>query len=253
MFDPFGDFETAGYLRNTQRLKDLRIVKQIEHEVFRANLIDAIEYLAKARVIGYSHFLKVHEILFSDFYPWAGKGRAEVAPSIAVSKATVMFGHPMEAERAVSHGLQIGQSKAMRRSLGEVMGLFAYGHPFLDGNGRTMLVVHSELCYRAGFSVNWGMTAKADYLAALSSEIDRPKDHALDSYLSKFIGPKIPRDRWFEAITAINGLDGARSTDAIQDMVVGDYSDEEIAARYREHEARRGYVISSKPHPDTDG
>lgn len=159
----------------------------------------------------------------------------------------------MEAERAVSHGLQIGQSKAMRRSLGEVMGLFAYGHPFLDGNGRTMLVVHSELCYRAGFSVNWGMTAKADYLAALSHEIDRPNDHALDTYLSRFIAPKVPRARWFDGITAINGLDGARSTEAVPDTVDGDYSDEEIAARYREHEARRGYVISSNPPPDTDG
>jgi fido (protein-threonine AMPylation protein) len=30
----------------------------------------------------------------------------------------------------------------------KVMGLFAYGHPFLDGNGRTMLIIHSELCRR---------------------------------------------------------------------------------------------------------
>jgi cell filamentation protein len=29
---------------------------------------------------------------------------------------------------------------------GVVMGQFAWGHPFLDGNGRTMLIVHTELC-----------------------------------------------------------------------------------------------------------
>ncbi|WP_084136082.1 Fic family protein [Pollutimonas bauzanensis] len=41
------------------------------------------------------------------------------------------------------------------------MGMFAYGHPFLDGNGRTMLVVRSELCFRANMSVDWTQTQKA--------------------------------------------------------------------------------------------
>ncbi|WP_226981161.1 Fic family protein [Vibrio litoralis] len=28
------------------------------------------------------------------------------------------------------------------------MGFFAYGHPFIDGNGRIMLIIHNELCHR---------------------------------------------------------------------------------------------------------
>lgn len=247
MFDPFCDFEVAGYLRNTQGLKDEKIIKQIEHEVFRANLIDAMVYLSKIDGIEYSHFLKVHEILFSDFYPWAGRDRAEVAPTIAVRKASVLFSHPRHAALAVSEGLRIAQSGAMRRSLGEVMGLFAYGHPFLDGNGRTMLIVHSELCDRAGFSVNWSDTSKADYLAALSREIDSPKDHALDQYLSRFVGAKIPRERWFESIAAIDGLDGAGARASVDaaDVVDGDYGDAKIAARHKTYEARRGGVIAA--------
>ncbi|WP_432413570.1 hypothetical protein [Pantoea allii] len=31
MFDPFGDFETAGYLRNVERIKDIDILKRQEH------------------------------------------------------------------------------------------------------------------------------------------------------------------------------------------------------------------------------
>lgn len=31
MFDPFGDFETHGYLRNIENIKDLSMLKRQEH------------------------------------------------------------------------------------------------------------------------------------------------------------------------------------------------------------------------------
>ena len=52
------------------------------------------------------------------------------------------------------------------------MGYLAYGHPFLDGNGRTIMVVHGVLAQRAGFSVDWPATTKSDYLSALTKELD---------------------------------------------------------------------------------
>ena len=58
---------------------------------------------------------------------------------------------------------------------GEVMGYFAYGHPFLDGNGRTIMVVHAELAERAGISIDWSATTKIGYLDALTQEIERPE------------------------------------------------------------------------------
>ncbi len=42
MFDPFKDFETAGYLRNFQGEKDLEIVKVAEHDLFKAQLPSAM-------------------------------------------------------------------------------------------------------------------------------------------------------------------------------------------------------------------
>jgi len=39
---------------------------------------------------------------------------------------------------------------------------------------RTLSLVHSELCRRAGFSIDWPRTKKADYLAALTKEIESP-------------------------------------------------------------------------------
>lgn len=93
----------------------------------------------------------VHRILFEAFYPWAGQDRAITAPNCAVSKAGTMFCHPHHARLAIEEATSRQNVKYMRQHPGEVMGVFAYGHPFLDGNGRTMLIIHNELCHRAGF------------------------------------------------------------------------------------------------------
>jgi cell filamentation protein len=37
-FDPFGDFETKGYLRNVARQKDRDIVRRMEHSAFTTAL-----------------------------------------------------------------------------------------------------------------------------------------------------------------------------------------------------------------------
>ena len=48
----------------------------------------------------------------------------------------------------------------MTEKPGEIMGYLAYAHPFLDGNGRTIMVVHAVLAQRAGFSIDWAATKK---------------------------------------------------------------------------------------------
>jgi cell filamentation protein len=184
MFDPFNDFATAGYLRNVRGDKAEEDIKSFEHNLFRANMPDALEFLSVKKTLTYPDFLEVHRILFSAYYPWAGQDRTTTMPASAVSKGSIFFSHPNDVKRAVDAGLRLGQSKEeMNKKPGEVMGLFAYGHPFLDGNGRTMLIVHSELCYRAGFSIDWSKTFKTDYLNALSGEIKNPGHGVLDSYL----------------------------------------------------------------------
>ena len=42
MFDPFKDFEQAGYLRNRYGEKDPQIVQELEHQLFRAGLDEAL-------------------------------------------------------------------------------------------------------------------------------------------------------------------------------------------------------------------
>lgn len=238
MFDPFHDFDAAGYLRNVRRDKDEATIKHFEHNIFRANFGQALAHLASCDVIAYDHFMRVHSILFADYYPWAGQDRAAVLADSAVSKGRVMFSHPLSARLAVEYGLRLGQDKTvMTQKPGEVMGNFAFGHPFLDGNGRTMLLVHMELCYRAGFSIAWQDTNKDDYLNALSREIEAPGKGILDAYLLQFKGPQLQRGSWGNSILSIKGLDGIDDINHVE----GNLSDPAVAEKYRRYEAQRGY------------
>ena len=74
------------------------------------------------------------------------------------------------------------------------MGYLAFGHPFLDGNGRTIVTLFSALAQRAGFSVDWSATDKDAYLDALTKEIDAPSRGHLDNYLGKFIREPIAHE-----------------------------------------------------------
>jgi cell filamentation protein len=188
IFDPFGDFETRGYLRNTAALHDPAAVKEYEHRAFLAKLEQAFKNLSPIGRMTYQDVLDTHKTLFEAVYPWAGLDRARIAPDIAVSKGDVLFAHPKDAAVAVEHALKMGHDQAVMASKpGEVMGYLAYGHPFLDGNGRTIMVIHAELAQRAGFSIEWAATGKVDYLAALTEELDRPGNGRLDAYLKPYM------------------------------------------------------------------
>lgn len=250
VFDPFGDFETAGYLRNVRGDKDPAHIKHFEHNFFRGKLPDALEFLASRESLTYRNFLNVHRILFSDYYPWAGQDRATTLPDRAVSKGGVKFSHPYECRRAVEYGLRLGHdTRKMNEKCGEVMGLFAFGHPFLEGNGRTMLLVHYELCHRAGFSIAWEKTKKADYLAALSEEIDAPGKGILDAYLLPFKAKQFPRTDWGTNLLSIKGLDGLDEEHEIE----GYLTDPAVVEKYREINARRQHYYSDIPPQPEDG
>lgn len=238
MFDPFGDFASAGYLRNFGGEKDLAIVKAAEHALFRAQLPAVLAYLAECPRIDYNDFLAVHRLLFGGLYPWAGQDRSEVMPEKAITKGDVYFCHARDCRRAVEDGLRRAQEQGqMPTRPGFLMGLFAYGHPFLDGNGRAMLLVHAELCFRSGMSIDWTRTQKDPYLQALTGELEDPNAGYLDAYLAPFIGAPIPRKQWQASVALMPGLDGV---DAQEDAAVG-YADPQVAEGYAAFVRKRRY------------
>lgn len=250
VFDPFGTFYSKGYLENTTGEKDLEKVKRMEHLAFSTRLEQALEMLVATKEISYATVLQTHKTLFQDFYHWAGRDRLSTAPDKEISKGDVdspfrtEFERPEQIKLAFDYGLRLANDKnRMRVKAGAVMGLFAFAHPFLDGNGRTILLIHMELCFRAGFSIAWGATQKTAYLEALSREIDSPEKGILDVYLQRFITPVITREDWLDQILNIPGLDGNGSIDAMDHdiYVAGNSDDPEMLGRYRAQAAKNRY------------
>ena len=85
-FDPFGDFETQGYLRNLAKEKDPEIVRHLEHAAFLTGIDAALERLVKIKQLSYTDLLETHKSLFEAVYPWAGQDRRTTAPNLAISK-----------------------------------------------------------------------------------------------------------------------------------------------------------------------
>lgn len=238
-FDPFGDFETRGYLRNVARAKDAKIVRQMEHASFTTGLDAAFEKLAARKQLSYDDVLDTHKILFDAVYPWAGQDRMVTAPRLVVSKGSdrskISFAYPQDIRRAVDYALVRGQDKKfMAAKPGEVMGYLAHGHPFLDGNGRTIMVLHCVLAQRAGFSLDWAATSKNDYLAALTKELEEPGKGHLDAYLRPFITSAVTQSGLAANVAAAPGLDGEG-----EDAVLGDTDDPDLKERYEAQELKR--------------
>ena len=231
-FDPFGDFATDGYLRNFEREKDLAIVKRAENASFMTGLDEAFAILAKVKTFSYDDVLTTHGILFGAIYPWAGQDRTQNAPKLTIRKGSVIFANAAEIRAAVQFALLKGQDKAsMKANPGEIMGYLAYGHPFLDGNGRTIMTVHSVLAQRAGFSIDWSATTKDAYLDALTKEIETPSKGHLDTYLKPFMRRPIAYEQLAIAIVQAPGLDGSVQ-DAALDEVLGNTDEPAVKAQY---------------------
>jgi cell filamentation protein len=234
-FDPFGDFQTRGYLRNLVSEKDPDIVRRLEHYSFTTGIDDAFQQLAGIKNLSYEDVLGTHKILFEAVYPWAGQDRLQTAPGLAISRGTVLFARPEVIRRAVDYALRKGQDKEfMALRPGEIMGYLAYGHPFLDGNGRTIMVVHSVLAQRSGFSIDWAATSKTDYLAALTSELDDPGKGLLDDYLKPFVKSAVAPNLLAAGVAAAPGLDGNADN-----TVLGKTSEPALQARYEQQELKR--------------
>lgn len=208
-FDPFGDRDTRGYLRNRLGTNDTALIARLEAHSFKATVLEALARLEAAPTIGYDEVLDTHRRLFISVYPWAGQDRATLAPNIAIAKGGMsdLFAHPADVRRATVYALGMGLDTArMRTKPGEVFGALAYAHPFLDNNGRTLMTVHADLTRRAGFHIDWTEIGKTEFLAALTAELRQP-GAALDALLLPHVrlGP-VTTDRAASALERNPGL-----------------------------------------------
>jgi cell filamentation protein len=111
------------------------------------------------------------------------------------------------------------------------MGYLAYAHPFLDGNGRTIMTVHSVLAQRAGFSIDWSATKKDAYLDALTREIENPSKGHLDTYLKSLMRDPVAHEHLATTVVQAPGLDGSVQ-DAELNEVLGNADEPTVKAQY---------------------
>jgi cell filamentation protein len=112
----------------------------------------------------------------------------------------------------MDYALKQGNDKNfMANKPGEVMGSLANAHPFLDGNGRTVMPVHTELANRAGITIAWENTDKADYLQALTKGLDQPGKGHLDNYLKPFVQKIFGKHEQVQTLKSLPGLGPAEA------------------------------------------
>jgi cell filamentation protein len=231
-FDPFGDYASEGYLRNFEKEKDLAIIKRAENASFTTGLDEAFANLAKVKILSWDDVLTTHAILFGAVYPWAGQDRSQITAKLTIKRGSVIFANAPEIRPAVEFALRKGQDGGyMKARPGEIMGYLAWAHPFLDGNGRTIMTVHSVLAQRAGFSIDWGATNKDAYLEALAEEIENPHKRHLDSYLERFVRDPIAYEQLATVIVQAPGLNGGAQDTAFNE-VLGMAEEPAIKAQY---------------------
>lgn len=161
-----------------------------------------------------------------------------VAKNVGKGNGAVEFEQSDRSQLAVQWGLAMANDvNVMRQKPGAVMGAFAWGHPFLDGNGRTMLLIHTELCARAGFAIDWTLSTKNAYLDALTAELWNPDKGILDRYFAPLIYPVDSRLNWRERILAVQGLDGVHT---LEQNIAYQSNDPNGVARYTEMKKARG-------------
>jgi len=102
ILDPFGDHESAGYLRNVYGVKDLELIGHLETAVFQQEVLRTVRFLRRVQTLQYEHLLETHRQFFHSLYPWAGEDRSITAPHLAIVKAgyKTLFCHPAECRRA---------------------------------------------------------------------------------------------------------------------------------------------------------
>ena len=78
-FDPFGDRDTRGYLRNRLGTNDPALIARLEAHAFSANVLPALAALKAAPTVGYDQVLDTHRRLFGSVYPWAKVAKVPAA------------------------------------------------------------------------------------------------------------------------------------------------------------------------------
>jgi len=129
VFDPFGDHEQRGYLRNHAGVKEKHLVSRLEHGSFSRSIGRALQYLEASSSITLADVRETHRILFSYVYPWAGQDRSQNAADLNITKGPVVFQPAPYVPQGVEYALNEARDPAaFRENPGKAIGELSSCH-----------------------------------------------------------------------------------------------------------------------------
>ncbi|MFI3292455.1 MAG: Fic family protein [Rikenellaceae bacterium] len=170
-----GITDAAELARTEERISKLKAI-----ELYDKGILDSLE------VGRYTSLQKIHEYLFSEIYPFAGKMR-----EVNISKGGFRFAPLMYLEPSLKHIDSMPQS-----TFDEIVEKYVemnIAHPFREGNGRSTRIWLDQIFKREIRQVvDWSKVDKDDYLMAMerSPVKDIEIKHILKQALTEHINDR---------------------------------------------------------------
>ena len=183
-------YKNSEVLENKLNIRDSKKLLAMEAKITAAKLLS----LRQKGITGdfdKSHFLKIHEYLFEDIYPFAGKIRNE-----NISKGEFRFAQfeyiESELEKLLNQLKKENYLKgldkvALVKKLAYYLAELNVLHPFREGNGRTIREFIRQLALKNGYQFNLQKVKPQEMLqASIESVMDTTKlEMILDRCLEK--------------------------------------------------------------------
>ncbi len=183
-------YKNSEVLENKLNIRDSKKLLAMEAKITAAKLLS----LRQKGITGdfdKSHFLKIHEYLFEDIYPFAGKIRNENISKGEFRFAQFEYIEP-ELEKLLNQLKKENYLKgldkvALVKKLAYYLAELNVLHPFREGNGRTIREFIRQLALKNGYQFNLQKVKPQEMLqASIESVMDTTKlEMILDRCLEK--------------------------------------------------------------------
>lgn len=166
-------------LINKLNIKDNQLLSEAERKIV---LTKSYELRKNSQIGNFDldHFLKIHEFLFEDIYPFAGKFRNENIAKGYFSFAEWQYIEP-EIKRLfdklkAENYLQGKSREELVKGLAYYLSELNVLHPFREGNGRTIREFIRELAFFNGYVLDLQNTTSDELLKASVDSIADTKE-----------------------------------------------------------------------------
>lgn len=169
------DIKNASELERREKIS-------LSSNIFNAEIM--LEKLSYDDLIKLPTLQRLHSVLFSSLYDWAGEIR-----TVRISKENTVFCYPehivAEAEKGFAL-LQCSDSVFLNK-FAESFGHINMVHPFRDGNGRTQKWLFDKILQCRGYDIDWQLIANSDFLNACIADYNGDRGEQLYHTLSPAI------------------------------------------------------------------